>query len=306
MSARYNEKRSSIRFQERMIMKRWMVCIGMAIWLLSGCGTMTVHVEYDNATATSSSNEYNATTTPSLNELGELGWIEISGVLRDSSGAPLVGESVFCPNELCLGTRYTDANGRFSFGPVFLRASDIVVLWAIPSSYALMEMQRPGPEVWEQPEFEFVFPVPPTPPASELSAGDLGWITVTGAVRDASGMPIAGGTVACLRVSENQPYVYSNRQTNTSGGFSCDTTFIRNTDSISVQVIANGFADQEITRSGVELWQNSTFNFVFSQQVTPTPYLDPFATATPYVDPVSTATLYLNPTPSATPTPASP
>jgi hypothetical protein len=253
-------------------MKHWMFLLGITLLLLSACGTLTVDIEYGNVTA-----------TPSLDPSGdrELGWVTLTGTLRDSSGTALGGEGVYCqpvsnyPVGLCTGTRYTGADGRFSFGPIFLHASDTIVLWALASGHELREMTRPGLDVWKQPDFEFVFPVPPTPPSAPLAPGDLGWITIAGTVRDASGSPLPGETVYCQYVTEDPFYVYSNRHTNTRGGFSCDSIFLRDTDRISVQVLAGSYAGQEIVRSGSEIRQNPVFDFVFTELVTPTPHLSP-------------------------------
>lgn len=230
---------------------------------LSACGTFDMSVDYGAATAASSSDQLGGR---------ELGWVTLTGTLRDSAGMPLAGESVMCQQVsnystgLCSGTRYTTAGGKFSFGSIFLHAADTLILWAIPSSYELKEIKRAGVDVWKQPDFEFVYPVEPTPPFTELSAGDLGWTTIAGTVRDVVGTPLAGATVFCQFVSGS-----SNRQTNTRGNFSCGTVFLRDAETISVQVIAAGFPDQVITRSGLEIRQNPAFNFIFSHQVTPTP-----------------------------------
>src|SRR3990172_4338416 len=122
-----------------------------------------------------------STPTPTAN----LGWITISGVVRDASGAPLAGEMVYC--ELCSGTRYTGADGTFSYGPVFLRDSDTVIVRVLPSSYDMQSIERSGLETWNNPNFDFVFSQVVAPEHSTDAAGSLGWITISGIVHDASG-----------------------------------------------------------------------------------------------------------------------
>lgn len=229
----------------------------MVIMVASACGKLDVNLDYKNA---------------------ELGWVEITGILRDTDGSPLAGEGVFCqqnsqyPVGLCSGTRYTNSDGSFSFGPVLLHDSDELILWAFPSTHEQLELTRSGTDTAKQPHFEFVLPEKPTPIPVTQSENDLGWVTITGTVRDAGNLPIAGAMVYCQGFSPNGVlYVFSNRHSNLNGSYSCDPIYLRDTDQISVQALTAGYAIQEIVRTGLEIRENSIFDFSFSQQVTPTP-----------------------------------
>lgn len=223
---------------------------------VSACGKLDVNVNYKNA---------------------ELGWVEITGFVLAADGTPMAGEGVFCqqvsqyPVGLCSGTRYTNADGSFSFGPVLLHDSDELMLWAFTSTHDQLELTRSGTDTAKQPLFEFVIPERPTPIPVTQSENDLGWITITGTVRDGANLPIAGATVFCQGYSPNGVvYVFSNRHSNVNGSYSCDPIYLRDTDQISVQAFANGYAIQEILRTGAEIRGNSVFDFIFAQQATPT------------------------------------
>lgn len=225
---------------------------------------------------------------------GDLGWVTISGVVRDASGAPLAGEKVYC--ELCSGTRYTGADGRFSYEPIYLRESDLVMMWVLSSKYDMQEIKRSGLETWKNPNFDIVLSQVVAPENATDVAGFVGWVTVLGTVHDADGAPLRGERVDCLVVTDF-PRVYSYRNTNVNGSFSCSPIFLGEDDMLSVQVLASGYAEQEIKRSAVEARNNQYFEFVFSQLVTPTAYV-PYDPRTPSPTPYLQ---YETPTLSATP-----
>ena len=223
---------------------------------VSACGKLDVNVNYKNA---------------------ELGWVEITGFVLAADGTPMAGEGVFCqqvsqyPVGLCSGTRYTNADGSFSFGPVLLHDSDELMLWAFTSTHDQLELTRSGTDTAKQPSFEFVLPERPTPVPITQSENDLGWVTITGTVRDSSNLPVAGAIVFCRGYSPNGVvYVFSNRHTNLNGSYTCDPIYLRDADQISVQALTNGYAIQEMVRAGAELRGNTVLDFAFSQQVTPT------------------------------------
>lgn len=256
---------------------RWLsALIGITCMGIATYGSLKSTSPLPNPTA--------STPTPTADS----GWITISGVVRDASGAPLAGEKVGC--EICSGTRFTRADGTFSYGPVLLRDSDTVIMWVFPSSYDMQSIERSGLETRNNPNFDFVFSQVATPEHSTDVEGGLGWITISGIVHDASGTPLPGELVYCQLVTVN-PIVYSSRNTNANGSFSCSPIFLREDDMLSVQVLAGGYLGQEIKRSGAEVRYNPYFDFVFSQLVTPTPYLpyDPLTPTTPLPTTLSTA-----------------
>src|SRR3990170_7745932 len=176
-----------------------------------------------------------STHTPTAN----FGGTTISGVVRDASGAPLAGEMVYC--EFCSDTRYTGADGRFSYGPVFLRDSDTVIVMVFPSSYDMQSIERSDLETRNNPNFDFVFSKAVAPEPSTDTAGGLGWLTISGTVRDARGAALPGELVYCQLETVNI-IVYSNRHTNANGSFECSPIFLRVDDTLSVQVVAGGYA----------------------------------------------------------------
>ncbi|HTX92245.1 MAG TPA: carboxypeptidase-like regulatory domain-containing protein [Anaerolineales bacterium] len=87
-----------------------------------------------------------------------------------------------------------------------------------------------------------------TPTVTTFRAGDLGWGRVAGKVVDgANGNPVMGALVSCSQVSYF-PQVLCDGQTVTGadGSFAFDPVFFHDTDTITVQVKAPGYAAQTV------------------------------------------------------------
>jgi PKD repeat protein len=108
-----------------------------------------------------------------------------------------------------------------------------------------------------------------------LTGGPLGWQTISGTVRNASGVPIAGAIVSCTDSAWISTAKCSgNRTTAADGTYSFGQVFIYEIDFISVHTAAAGYASQTIQRSGSQAFANPVFNFdlsVTTNTLTPTP-----------------------------------
>jgi uncharacterized protein YkwD len=172
-----------------------------------------------------------------------------------------------------------------------------------PSSSASISI--PGPLSAE--------PATPTPTASPVPTGDLGWQTVYGTVQGVSTstpVPIAGAVVSYTHFARFGSGSSGSTNTGVDGRYSFAPIYLHDTDEVAVRAEATGYAAQEQQRSGLQVWYNPVFDFALTPW-TPTP--TPTTRAVFYLPLIMkgwsiwppgtpTPTLTASPTPSPTPT----
>ncbi|MGB8645828.1 MAG: FG-GAP repeat protein, partial [Anaerolineae bacterium] len=108
--------------------------------------------ETPTSTPTSTDTPTN-TSTPTPTATGDIGWVTIHGTVSGADGGapvPLVGALVSCsqfsyfPRVLCSGTKYTGADGSFSFEPALVHDTDQILVQAQAPGYASQSISRGG------------------------------------------------------------------------------------------------------------------------------------------------------------------
>ena len=113
----------------------------------------------------------------------------------------------------------------------------------------------------------------PTPTASPVPTGDLGWQTVYGTVRSATTstpLPLPGAVVSYSHFARLGGGSSGSTTTGADGRYSFNPIYLHDTDEVTVRAAATGYAAQEQQRSGLQTWYNPVFDFVLTPW-TPTP-----------------------------------